>query len=456
MKIRNKILTYFSVIVNLLTGVTFVIIFLLFADYREEQFLNQQKERINTTLQLFSEIKKEDEEVQETMDILTVYDYYDEKLMIFNADRQLVYVSKEDIPTPDVSGILESLSRENTLVKTREAEFEIVGIYTETREGEYYAISKAYDDHGFTKMKFLRNVLIGIFIFIAIIVVLISQFLSSKIADPITKLTRDLNKMDPGSSEKELLTTDTDTHEIVQLTQRFNDLLDRTEKAFAFQKHTIDHISHQLKTPIAVLVSELERLRQSEDKEEIKEGLQNQIIKAKSLGGIVNVLLEISKIESGQQFSTEKSRVDEMVFDVINELNIIAPDFTFDLQYQPEHFDEKNLIIDANPLLMRQAFHNLLHNCLSYSDNSRAEVTFDCSDTEILRVRIVNTGETISPEESKLLFNHFFRGENSQSISGFGLGLVLTRKILELHEAEISYKNPGKNINIFELHFRLR
>ncbi len=456
MKIRNKILTYFSVIVNLLTGITFVIIFLLFADYREEQFLNQQKERINTTLQLFSEIKKEDEEVQQTMDILTVYDYYDEKLMIFNADRQLVYVSKEDIPTPDVSEILEKLSRENPLIKSREAEFEIVGIYTETREGEYYAISKAYDDHGFTKMKFLRNALIGIFIFIAIIVVLISQFLSSKIADPITKLTRDLNKMDPGSSEKELLTTDTDTYEIVQLTQRFNDLLDRTEKAFAFQKHTIDHISHQLKTPIAVLVSELERLRQSEDKEEIKEGLQNQIIKAKSLGGIVNVLLEISKIESGQQFSTEKSRVDEIVFDVINELNIIAPDFTFDLQYKPEYFDENNLIIDANPVLMRQAFHNLLHNCLSYSDNSRAEVTFDCSDPATLKVRIVNTGKSISAEESKLLFNHFFRGENSQSISGFGLGLVLTRKILHLHEAEISYKNPNKNINVFDLHFILR
>ena len=451
MKIRNRILLYYSVAINLITAVTLVVIYLLFADYREEQFLQQQRERIKTTLQLFSELTREDDNIQQTMDILTVYDYYDEKLMIFDSNKQLLYVSKEDIPTPDVPSILNQLSRENPVLKTNEGLYEIVGIYTESRGDTFFAISKAFDELGYTKMQFLRNLMIAIFLAIAAVVVLISHFLSKKITSPITQLTARLKNYDLTDQQANILPNTTSTFEIVELTDKFNELLSRTREAFAFQKHTVHHISHQLKTPIAVIVSELERLMTQTDEQAFKNDLQNQIVKAKSLGTIINVLLEISKIEAGQAIVKTNIRVDELIFDVINELNIIAPDFVFDLHYYPQDFEEKSLIVNANPILIRQAFLNLLNNCTAYSDDSRAEVRLDCSLKNEIRIKIINTGPSVNEEEEKLMFNHFFRGKNSENVQGFGLGLVLTKKIFELHHATITYSNPGGQINIFEV-----
>ncbi|TVR78681.1 MAG: sensor histidine kinase [Saprospirales bacterium] len=453
MKIRNRILLSYSIAINLITGVTLIMIYLLFAEYREEQFLKQQRERIKTTLQLFSEITREDNNIQQTMDILTVYDYYDEKLMIFNSERQLLYVSKEDIPSPDVEEIFLHLSPGNPVFKTREGNFEVVGIFFQSRTDEFYAISKAYDELGFTKMQFLRNILMGIFFIIAVIVVVISHFLSKVISRPITELTKTLQNYDLQKEDTELIKADTKTTEILELTDKFNQMLERTRKAFDFQKHTVHHISHQLKTPISVLVSELERLSDRAADTELEIELNDLIVKTKSLGSIINVLLEISKLESGREIVEKSIRIDELIFDIIDELSIVSPKFKFEVNFIPEEFEEDRLLLKANPVLMRQALLNLLNNCIIYSDHPKAEVTIDCSSRQGLNIQIKNSGDPIKIEEEKLLFNHFFRGENSREVSGFGLGLVLTKKILELHKAGITYSNPNDKLNVFEIVF---
>ncbi len=451
MKIRNKILIYFSTTMIVLTAISFTIIYFLFSNYRAEEFLQQQNERIQTTLQLVTEIVQESENIQETMDVLTVYDFYDEKLLIYDENKQLIYKSKEDIPDPDIEKILSALPPENEWFKTKEGKYDVIGTHIIKDSKSFYAISKAYDEFGFTKLYFLRNVLIGIFLFILVSVIFVAQFLTEKLSKPLTALTQRLKNYNLGSETYKELVIENSTYEIEQLTRRFNELLIRTNEAFAFQKHTIHHISHQLKTPIAVIVSELEKIKQSDDIEEMKPAIQKQIIKAKSLGNIIHVLLEISKIETGQEVKKQASRLDEVIFDVIAELNIIYPDFRFEVNYEPEAFNENRLIVHVNQVLIRQAFQNLLSNCAAYSNQSKAEVKLDCSNEKSVKVSIINKGTPISAEEEKLLFNHFFRGENSRNRAGFGLGLVLTKRIMELNGASISYSNPEENLNVFEL-----
>jgi two-component system, OmpR family, sensor histidine kinase ArlS len=166
------------------------------------------------------------------------------------------------------------------------------------------------------------------------------------------------------------------------------------------------------------------------------------------------VLLEISKIESGQQTKKQALRIDELFFDVIEELNAIYPDFHFEVNYVPDEINENRLIINLNPILIRQAIQNLLTNCVSYSNNSKAEIKIDCFCNGELKIQIINSGKPISAEEENFLFNHFFRGKNSVGKIGFGLGLVLTKKIVELNSATITYSNPP-NLNVFELNFPL-
>lgn len=455
MKIRNKILIYFSSTVIALTAISLTIIYILFSEYREEEFQQQQNGKIHTTIKLIENFKRESATISYLIDQQDINDFYDEKLLVYDSNKNLIFASLDSLDIVKAESILNKLSPTQRWIETKEENYDLIGIYIKTNNQDYYAISKAYDAFGYSKMYFLRNVLTGIFLFITVVVVLISRFLSNKISRPITALAENLNKYDLSKEKIDELAIETSSSELNQLTQRFNELLRRTNEAFVFQKHTIHHISHQLKTPISVLVSELERIKDFSSIDVIKPEIENQVIKAKSLGSIINVLLEISKIESGQQTKKQALRIDELFFDVIEELNAIHPDFHFEVNYIPDDTNENRLIINLNPILIRQAVQNLLSNCVSYSNNSKAEIKIDCSDSNGLKIQIINSGSPISTEEKNFLFNHFFRGKNSQGKIGFGLGLVLTKKIVELNSATITYSNPASNINVFELNFPL-
>ncbi len=455
MKIRNKILIYFSTTVIALTAISFTIIYILFFEYREEEFQQQQNEKIHTTIKLIEKFKHESATISYLLDQQDINDFYDEKLLVYDAKKNLIFASLDSLDIIKAESILDKLSPTQRWIETKEEDYDLIGIYAETNNQGYYAVSKAYDAFGYTKLYFLRNVLTGIFLFITVVVFFVSRFLSNKISKPITALAENLNQYDLSKEKVDELAIETSSYELNQLTQRFNELLRRTHEAFVFQKHTIHHISHQLKTPISVLVSELERIKDFSSIEEAKPEIENQIIKAKSLGGIINVLLEISKIESGQQTQKQALRIDELIFDVIEELNALYPEFHFEVNYVPDEINENRLIINLNPILIRQAFQNLLANCVSYSNDSKAEIKIDCSDSKCLKIQISNSGKPISADEENFLFNRFFRGKNSQGKIGFGLGLVLTKKIVELNSATITYSNPSDNTNVFEVCFSL-
>src|SRR5690606_11008458 len=131
------------------------------------------------------------------------------------------------------------------------------------------------------------------------------------ISKPISELTRKIEDYDLSNENDRTLKIKTTTSELRDLSDKFNELTKRTKDAFLFQKNSIQHISHELKTPIAVLVSELEKLQKTDDIDHLKSAICQQSHKAKSLANIINILLQISKIEAGQDISQQAIRIDE-------------------------------------------------------------------------------------------------------------------------------------------------
>ena len=455
MKIRNKILIYFSSTVISLTLLSSAGIYLVFAEYREEEFQQRQNEKIKYTIGLIAEYKELSENLSAIMDKHTIHDFYDEKMLIFDKNKNLIYQSIDDLPIPNYKEILDVLSPTRQWIETKEGKYDIIGVYTENEDNKFYAISKAFDEYGYTKLNFLKNILIIISIFITTIVLFITNYLSAKISKPITELAEKLSKIDLKNNNSDTVSMLTDTFELKYLIQKFNKLIVRTNEAFSFQKHAVHHISHELKTPIAILVSELERARSSKDLYTKNTMIETQIIKAKSLAEIINSLLEISKIESGLNFKTTIIRMDDVIFEALEDLASIYPSFQFEFTFQPEIFEENNLTLDGNRMLLKQSITNILNNCISYSSDNVAKILIDCSRTSVLKILFTNKGKSINKEEEKYLFNHFFRGSNSNGISGFGLGLVLTQKIILLHKGKITYTSPSIDVNTFEIEFPL-
>lgn len=450
MNIRNKILLYFSTTIILLIAIAFMLVYILFSEYREEEFQQQQHNKIHATIRLIEKFKKQSAELSYFMDAQDIHDFYDEKLMVYDNEKDLVFSSLDDLAIAKRQKILNELSPSRQWVETKEDDYDLIGVYIENDGKSYYAICKAYDAFGYDKLRYLKHVLLGIFITISVVVGLISVYLSNIISRPINRLAELVDQYDLTKEKNDPIQNATTTHELQYLTARFNELLTSTQEVFTFQKHITNHISHQLKTPVAVLVSELEKIRDKEgDLKTIKTEIGVQVVRAKSLGNIINALLEISKLESAKAVAKETFRVDELLFDIMEELRAVYPHAQFDIKYTPEVFEEKNLLLQGNSLLMKQGFYNLLENCIVYSDNSTTRLIIDGTRQNRIKLSFINSGPAITEEEQKLLFRHFFRGDNSQGKPGFGLGLVLTQKIIHLHKGRIWYEYTMGEENVF-------
>ncbi|HEX5168467.1 MAG TPA: HAMP domain-containing sensor histidine kinase [Cyclobacteriaceae bacterium] len=449
MSIRNKILLYFSVVTIALVGAALFFIYTLFAQFREQEFQQLQKDKINTTLKFLTEFKEINQNLIEAMDRITIHDLYDEKLLIFDRSKNLVYTSIDDTPISFSHKILEELSVHNTLVEQKDGLYDVVGLYLEKDEKAYYGISKAYDISGYSKLNYLKYVFSLTFVAISLVVVLVSYYLSKRITHSIAHVTRQIKDFNFNERGNPIITT-TSRDEISLLVQRFNELMGRMNEAFAFQKHAVHHISHELKTPIAVLVSDFEKIEKETDANRIRSLIEIQKENTKSLGEVINSLLEIAKAESGSSPSQSNIRVDEMIFDLAEEFSVIHPDFQFSVDYSQNVVNEGGLTISANLRLMKAALSNLMLNCVQYSYDHRARVIITPGG-ENLQIDFSNQGAVLSEREQQFLFQHFFRGENSKGKRGFGLGLVFINKIMGLYGGKVSYHTNNIDVNVFTI-----
>ncbi len=448
MEIRKKILLYFSLTTISITGIALFFIYTLFAEYREEEFQQRQKEKIKSTLHFLSEIKRIDNELTEAIDRLTINDLYNEKLLIFNDKKVLIYSSIDDTPIEYSKSILEELTPKNEWYEIKDELYDVVGLYFLNAGNTYYGISKAYDNFGYSKLNYLKYILLTTFLIITIAVVLIAYFLSNKITQPLISITQKINNYN-FDKEYKPIEFEHSKNEIAILAQQFNKLIGKMTEVFSFQKHAIHHISHELKTPIAVLVSNFERIEKETDIETIQQLIKHQKEDTKNLSEIINSLLEIAKTENGNVDKQDSIRIDELIFDVADELKVVYPNFQFSIDYSQTE-DENNLILSANSRLLKAALTNLMLNCIQYSDDKKARITIG-NKSEIIEITFENNGAVIPKNENQFLFQHFFRGENSKGKRGFGLGLVFVQKILALHNGDISYYTPNNNSNIFTI-----
>jgi len=449
MSIRAKILLYCSIITIILIAMVYALIYTLFSQYREVAFQQKQALKIETTLELLTDIKNIDQNLIKSMDQLTINSLYDEKLLIFDKEKKLIYSSIDDTPILTFNNFLKKLTPGNKMVSEKDSLYDVVGIYLEHEGKAFYGISKAYDTSGYSTLKYIKDVLVVSFFAISLTLIVLLYYLSGKITKSILDVTRQIKNYHFETNASPIYATSA-KDEIALLVERFNELMIKMNKAYLFQKHAVHHISHELKTPIAVLVSNFEKIEKETDINLVKQLIVAQKEGTKSLSDIINSLLEIAKVESGKEIQQTKVRVDELLYDISDELSLVYPDFHCSIEYNETIQDEALLTILANPRLLKAALLNLMVNCSQYSSDGTANITLSVESNQ-LKIEYINTGTTINIDEQQYLFQHFFRGENSKGKKGFGLGLVLVHKILALHNGSVNYSVEDDSTNKFTM-----
>ena len=217
---------------------------------------------------------------------------------------------------------------------------------------------------------------------------------------------------------------------------------DETKEALARQARAdfVGHLSHELKSPLNVLAMYSETLMSDAGKrEEFRIEAANVIAdEVHRLSSLVSSLLNMTQIETGS-LAPERSLVKlrEVANAAFDEAKSSAADrdmcFTFDVprEMNPVYVDKD---------LIRIAITNLLSNAVKYNRDD-GEVTLTIEETEdAVQIRVADTGLGVSEEEAARIFDKFYRSQDDrvQAIGGHGLGLALTKQIVELHHGSLS------------------
>ncbi|WP_157274066.1 ATP-binding protein [Pedobacter sp. BAL39] len=211
----------------------------------------------------------------------------------------------------------------------------------------------------------------------------------------------------------------------------------------------IGMVSHELKTPLTSLVGFTQLgLRNAQKNQDslnfsIYEKTNRQLIKMSSL---INGFLNVSQLESGKiHLHLTDFRLDELIREMIADAGLAASGYDFQV-------DCVELIINADRNKIGTVLTNLLSNAIKYGANSRV-ISIACSCTDgYARVSVTDQGIGIKEADISKLFDRYYRIENNQTqhISGFGIGLYLSAEIIGRHHGKIwAESEPGKGTTLF-------
>jgi signal transduction histidine kinase len=289
-------------------------------------------------------------------------------------------------------------------------------------------------------------------IFFGVWLSVISSLFFSKFAiRPISKIiakVKDINSLKLNSRLDEGFRKD----EIEQLAVTFNQMLSDLEQVFKSQEEFVSNSSHELRTPLAIMIAENEYIlskgRSTEEFTNHLRGLQEDLRK---LNTLLNGLLELAHLNRDNAISKSLIRADELVFNAVESVKVKYPGRK--IFPKIEYSDNENeLLIEGNSGLLEIALKNLIDNACKFSIKD-VEIKLSVSD-QFLIVNILDQGIGIPPNEIDNIFKPFKRGTNVSYIGGFGIGLSIVSKVIELHGAEIkisSTYNKGTSVTLLFL-----
>jgi signal transduction histidine kinase len=305
---------------------------------------------------------------------------------------------------------------------------------------------------------------------ISIIVIIVGLFISRSISKPILKLKDAANEISKGNFNvdiKEISRND----EIAELSSQFNTMKqsivsanenlnrlvkDRTRELEIaneqlknqekMQKEFINIAAHELRTPVQPILG-LSEVLQSEEEDEGKRRLIDVISRnAKRLERLTQDILDVTRIESQLlRLNKEKFNLNSVVLTIIEEYkNKIGENDRGDIKLLYNPIEGNNIIVDADRGRITQVVSNLLDNAVKFTEEGTIMVSTEVknggsnnNNNNIAVVSVKDTGSGIDPEIMPRLFTKF----TSKSWKGTGLGLFISKSIIETHGGKIWAEN---------------
>jgi signal transduction histidine kinase len=218
------------------------------------------------------------------------------------------------------------------------------------------------------------------------------------------------------------------------------------------RRDLVANVSHELKTPISALRAHLENLLDGVERSEPRT-LQVMLAQSERLGRLVDQLLELSRLESGDvPMRRESVPLRPLVARVLSEIEVTRAGRDVDLA---EHLPEDLPPVFADPERVHQVLFNLLDNAVRFTP-AGGRITITASrHNGAVDVAVADTGPGIQAEHLPRVFDRFYRVDEARSRDdgGTGIGLAIARSVVEAHGGRIwAESEPGRGSTFtFEL-----
>lgn len=301
----------------------------------------------------------------------------------------------------------------------------------------------------------------------------VASFISKKFTNPILQLNDIANKMAKLDFSQKYRVTDTED-EINELGRSINTMSDKLEttikqlqksnielekdieeksKIDDMRKQFISDVSHELKTPIALIQGYAEGLIENVSTDEESRRFYAEVIldETNKMDRLVKQLLELMKLEYGKkEFNNEKFDINELINEVIRKCEVMLQKNNIQVEFE----SKKPIYVWADEFYIEQVVTNYFTNAIKHTEeignNKKIKITVKQLNDK-MRITVFNTGKTIPEEDLTRIWGRFYKVDSSRNRQdgGTGIGLALVKAIMNNYQNENGVNNKKDGVEFY-------
>ena len=286
-------------------------------------------------------------------------------------------------------------------------------------------------------LKDMKNLIIGIYLLMIIVVIAVSVFLSQKISKPIIVVSKMTDFIKMGGYDQKL-EYESSIVEIDNLINSINELSRELYKMENMRKNLTSDISHELRTPLTSIQTHLEAMIDGiwEPSKERLNSVNEEVIR---LSHLVNQLKNLAKFDSYEdKLNLKNENLTQLIKNIIYNNESYALDKNIRIKYELE---DVNANIDKEKI--SQVIINLISNAIRYT-NLNGEILIKLyKKSDFIKIIVKDNGIGIPEESLDYIFERFYRVDKSRcrNTGGTGVGLTICKSIVDLHKGKIEVKS---------------
>ena len=305
-------------------------------------------------------------------------------------------------------------------------------------------VDRAELSSGYRALKYASYICAGA---IVVVSTILASIFSRHIVEPIKQICQTSEKIGLEQDLSQRIEYDGTFQEIEILAQANNRMLDRLEEMFERQKQFSSDVSHELKTPVAVIMAQCQYARKHiQDKKEFDEAITVIERQVKKTNAIISQILQLSRLDQNR-IHVDLEYVD--LRDIVEEVcenEKLNDDKNIRLRLSLEKAEAK---VDIG--LIMTAVRNLVNNAIKYSEkDGTVDISLKKADGSVV-LTVQDHGCGMSEDVKKHIFDRFYRADEARNSEGFGLGLSITARIAQLHSGRVTVESEEKKGSIFRL-----